>query len=84
MIGELIAIGDELTSGRVANTTSGHAAHQLFLLGHQIRAMHTIGDDVELIGMNDTPSVRFLANIIITIGMLNIFLIFFSPYLKKS
>ena len=50
MIGELIAIGDELTSGRVANTTSGHAAHQLFLLGHQVRAMHTIGDDVELIG----------------------------------
>ena len=34
--------------------------------------------------MDDTPSVRFLANIIITIGMLNIFLIFFSPYLPKS
>jgi hypothetical protein len=35
MIGEMIAIGDELTSGRIANTTSGHAAHHLFLLGHQ-------------------------------------------------
>lgn len=50
MIGEIIAIGDELTSGRILNTTSGLAAHKLFLLGHEIRAMHTIGDDPELIG----------------------------------
>ncbi len=50
MIGALIAIGDELTSGRVTNTTSGYAARQLFLLGHEIRAMHTIGDDIDLIG----------------------------------
>ncbi|MDD2468661.1 MAG: molybdopterin-binding protein, partial [Desulfobulbus sp.] len=50
MIGEIIAIGDELTSGRIINSTSGLAARELFLLGHEIRAMHTIGDAPELIG----------------------------------
>ena len=50
MIGEIIAIGDELTSGRITNTTSGYAARELFLLGHEIRAMHTIGDAPDLIG----------------------------------
>ncbi len=50
MIGEIIAIGDELTSGRIANTTSGLAARELFRLGHRIRALHTIGDDSCLIG----------------------------------
>ena len=50
MIGEIIAIGDELTSGRITNTTSGYAARALFLLGHEIQAMHTIGDAPELIG----------------------------------
>lgn len=41
-------------------------------------------DEVELLGIDETPTVRFLANVIISIGMLNIFLIFFSPYLPKS
>ncbi len=50
MIGEIIAIGDELTSGRIINSTSGLAARELFLLGHGIRAMHTVGDAPELIG----------------------------------
>lgn len=50
MIGEIIAIGDELTSGRIINSTSGLAARELFLLGHEIQAMHTIGDAPELIG----------------------------------
>jgi nicotinamide-nucleotide amidase len=50
MIGEIIAIGDELTSGRITNTTSGYAARELFLLGHEIRIMHTIGDAPDLIG----------------------------------
>lgn len=50
MIGEIIAIGDELTSGRITNTTSGYAARELFAAGHDIYAMHTIGDKPELIG----------------------------------
>jgi nicotinamide-nucleotide amidase len=50
MIGEIIAIGDELTSGRILNTTSYFAASQLFAAGHEVRAMITIGDDIERIG----------------------------------
>ena len=44
MIGEIIAIGDELMSGRVLNTTSRFAADLLFSAGHEIAAMSTIGD----------------------------------------
>lgn len=50
MIGEIIAVGDELTSGRILNTTSSFAAAQLFAAGHEIIAMTTVGDDVEIIG----------------------------------
>ena len=50
MKGEIIAIGDELTSGRTLNTTSGFAARHLFDAGYEIYAMHTIGDHPELIG----------------------------------
>ncbi len=50
MKGEIIAIGDELTSGRKLNTTSGFAAQHLFDAGYEIYAMHTIGDTPELIG----------------------------------
>lgn len=50
MRGEIIAIGDELTSGRILNMTSHFAAHHLFAGGHEIVAMATIGDSPELIG----------------------------------
>ncbi len=50
MKGEIIAIGDELTSGRITNTTSGFAARHLFEAGYEIYAMHTIGDTPSLIG----------------------------------
>ncbi len=50
MKGEIIAIGDELTSGRILNTTSGFAARHLFDAGYEIYAMHTIGDTPALIG----------------------------------
>lgn len=50
MLGEIIAIGNELTSGRIPNTTSGFAAHHLFKAGFDIYAMHTIGDTPTLIG----------------------------------
>ncbi len=50
MRGEIIAIGNELTSGRIPNTTSGFAAHHLFEAGFDIYAMHTIGDTPKLIG----------------------------------
>jgi nicotinamide-nucleotide amidase len=50
MIGEIIAVGDELTSGRIVNTTSAFAARQLFLAGHKVLSMRTVGDTPQLIG----------------------------------
>ncbi len=50
MRGEIIAIGNELISGRIANTTSGFAARRLFAAGYEIHAMHTIGDSPAMIG----------------------------------
>lgn len=47
---EIIAIGDELTSGRILNTTSSFAARNLFEAGYEISAMNTIGDTPTLIG----------------------------------
>jgi nicotinamide-nucleotide amidase len=49
MLGEIIAIGDELTSGRIINSTSGFAARHLFAAGHDILAMTTIGDSRAMI-----------------------------------
>lgn len=50
MNGELIAIGDELTSGRIVNSTSYFAASHLFAAGHTVTAMTTVGDEAEKIG----------------------------------
>ena len=50
MIGEIITIGDELTSGRILNTNSWFAAGHLFSAGHEIGAMATIGDTPAEIG----------------------------------
>ena len=47
---EIIAIGDELTSGRILNTTSSFAARHLYEAGYDIYAMNTIGDSPILIG----------------------------------
>lgn len=69
MIGEIIAIGDELTSGRITNTTSGHAARQLFLLGHTVVAMHTIGDAPELIGETLKAAIARADFVLVTGGL---------------
>lgn len=69
MIGEIIAIGDELTSGRISNTTSGYAARQLFLLGHAVHAMHTIGDDPELIGSTLKAAITRSDFVLVTGGL---------------
>lgn len=50
MNGELIAIGDELTSGRIVNSTSYFAASHLFGAGHTVTSMITVGDEAEMIG----------------------------------
>jgi len=69
MIGEIIAIGDELTSGRIANTTSAFAARQLFVAGHEIYAMHTIGDTPNLIGEALKRAIRRVDFVIVTGGL---------------
>ena len=69
MIGEIIAIGDELTSGRITNTTSAFAARVLFLAGHEIYAMHTIGDTPGLIGEALRRAIRRVDFVIVTGGL---------------
>jgi nicotinamide-nucleotide amidase len=69
MIGEIIAIGDELTSGRITNTTSGYAARALFLLGHGIQAMHTIGDAPDLIGETLKAAINRCDFVLVTGGL---------------
>ncbi len=69
MIGEIIAIGDELTSGRILNTTSGYAARKLFDAGHTIHAMSTIGDSPDLIGGALIQAINRVDFIIVTGGL---------------
>ena len=67
MIGEIIAIGDELTSGRILNTNSRFAAGQLFTAGHEIVAMATVGDTTAEIGSALKRALK-RADFIIVIG----------------
>jgi nicotinamide-nucleotide amidase len=69
MIGEIIAVGDELTSGRIVNTTSAFAARQLFLAGHKVQAMHTIGDAPKLIGEALKQAVGRAEFVLVTGGL---------------
>lgn len=69
MRGEIIAIGDELTSGRILNTTSYFAASQLFAAGHEVVAMTTIGDDVVLIGQVLQQALERADFVIVTGGL---------------
>ena len=69
MQGEIIAIGDELTSGRILNTTSSYAARKLFEAGYSIHAMSTIGDSPELIGKALLRAIKNVDFIIVTGGL---------------
>jgi nicotinamide-nucleotide amidase len=69
MIGEIIAIGNELTSGRITNTTSTFAARQLFAAGHEIYAMHTIGDTPNLIGEALKRAIKRVDFVIVSGGL---------------
>jgi nicotinamide-nucleotide amidase len=69
MIGEIIAIGDELISGRITNTTSVFAARHLFAAGHEIYAMHTIGDNPSLIGEVLKRAIRRVEFVLVTGGL---------------
>ena len=69
MIGEIIAIGDELTSGRILNMTSSFAAYHLFAQGHEIVSMATIGDSPEMIGSALKRAIRRADFVIVTGGL---------------
>ncbi len=69
MRGEIIAIGNELTSGRIKNTTSGFAAQHLFEAGFDIYAMHTIGDTPKLIGEALKRALKRVDFVIVTGGL---------------
>ena len=69
MLGEIIAIGNELTSGRITNTTSGFAAHHLFQAGFDIYAMHTIGDTPALIGEALKRALKRVDFVLVTGGL---------------
>lgn len=67
MYGEIIAIGNELITGRVMNTTSTFVAERLFQAGYQIRGITMIGDDTEAIKAA-LLSVMSRANFVILTG----------------
>ena len=69
MIGEIIAIGNELTSGRVLNTTSRFAAGLLFAAGHEIISMATIGDTPAEISKTLLRAIKRSDFIIVTGGL---------------
>ncbi len=69
MIGEIIAIGDELTSGRILNTNSRYAAGQLFAVGHEIIAMATIRDTPAEIGESLKRAISRADFVIVTGGL---------------
>lgn len=69
MTGEIIAVGDELTTGRIVNSTSAFAARALFLAGHQITAMHTVGDEPALIGSSLRRAIGRSDFVIVTGGL---------------
>ncbi len=69
MLGEIIAIGDELTTGRILNTNSRFVASQLFAAGHDVVAMATIGDTANEIGTALKRAIRRAEFVIITGGL---------------
>ncbi len=69
MIGEIISIGDELTSGRILNSTSYFAASHLFGAGHEVSAMFTIGDEPEIIGSSIKDSIDRADFVVVTGGL---------------
>jgi nicotinamide-nucleotide amidase len=69
MIGEIIAIGNELTSGRVLNTTSRYAAGMLFSAGYEITAMATVRDTPSEISETLKRAIKRSDFIIVTGGL---------------
>ncbi len=69
MNGEILAIGNELTSGRIINSTSYFAASHLFAAGHKVVAMATVGDDPKHIGEALLKAIRRADFVVVTGGL---------------
>lgn len=69
MYGEIIAIGDELVSGKTINTTSSFAAGKLFDAGYSVKRITVIGDDIPLIAECLRKALARSKFIIITGGL---------------
>lgn len=69
MKGEIIAIGDELLTGRIANTTSLFAAKRLFETGYSIEKMSIVGDVPEKIEEALNRAVKTADFVVITGGL---------------
>ncbi len=69
MIGQIIAIGDELISGRVLNTTSSFAAARLFSAGHRITRITVVGDNPDDIRASLTDAIRASQFVLISGGL---------------
>ena len=69
MNGEILAIGDELTSGRIINSTSYFAASHLFAAGHKVTAMATVGDDPKRIGYALLKAIGRADFVVVTGGL---------------
>jgi len=69
MHGEIIAIGDELISGKVLNTTCGFVANKLFCSGYQITRITFIGDDPGAIQRCMLSAIERSEYVIITGGL---------------
>lgn len=66
---EIIAIGDELMVGRIANTTSLFAAKRLFEAGCVVQKMSIIGDDPEAIEETLVRATKKTDFVIVTGGL---------------
>ncbi|MEN8140868.1 MAG: CinA family nicotinamide mononucleotide deamidase-related protein [Thermodesulfobacteriota bacterium] len=69
MLGEIIAVGNELTSGRIVNSTSYFAASHLFAAGHKIHHMATVGDEAEKIGAALLQALERADFVVVTGGL---------------
>ena len=69
MYGEIIAIGDEIISGKVLNTNSNFSARALFQAGYEVRRITSIGDHLEDIKEVIRAAVRRSRFVIVTGGL---------------
>lgn len=69
MHGEIIAVGDEIISGKVLNTNSNFSARSLFHAGYEVRRITSVGDDPDTIAEVLGHALRRSRFVIVTGGL---------------